>query len=75
MPSEVDDIACSNGVDDDGNGYTDCKDFNCRISPAVTVCNTERTQAACHDGVDNDGNGKIDCADPTCHSSPFVTCP
>lgn len=32
------DALCSNGVDDDCNGYTDCDDFNCSRNPAVTVC-------------------------------------
>ena len=64
-----------NGKDDDGNGFSDCADFNCRISPSVSVCNAEKTQTTCHDSTDNDGNGKADCADTTCLASPFVSCP
>ncbi|MBI3205331.1 MAG: hypothetical protein HYZ29_27580 [Myxococcales bacterium] len=57
------------------NGFTDCKDFTCQISPAVTACPGEKSDAECHDGIDNDGDGKADCADPTCFGSPFTKCP
>ena len=29
---------CSDGVDNDCNGYIDCNDFHCSRNPAVTVC-------------------------------------
>jgi len=30
--------ACSNGVDDDCDGFIDCSDFDCPANPAVTFC-------------------------------------
>jgi hypothetical protein len=38
------DALCSNGVDDDCNGYIDCNDFGCSRNPSVTVCHSP------HDG-------------------------
>lgn len=47
-PQEI----CGNGIDDDGNGLTDCQDPSCvsYISCQPEIC----------DGVDNNGNGLID---------------
>lgn len=35
---ERNDYMCSDGVDNDGDGRTDCMDFGCRFDPQVTVC-------------------------------------
>ena len=35
---ERNDILCSDGIDNDGDGRTDCADFGCRFDPSVTVC-------------------------------------
>lgn len=35
---ERNDYLCSDGVDNDGDGRTDCQDFGCRFDPQVTVC-------------------------------------
>ena len=35
---ERNDFMCSDGVDNDGDGRTDCMDFGCRFDPQVTVC-------------------------------------
>ncbi len=35
---ERNDLVCSDGVDNDGDGRTDCADFGCRFDPQVTVC-------------------------------------
>ncbi len=35
---ERNDILCSDGFDNDGDGRTDCQDFGCRFDPEVTVC-------------------------------------
>ena len=46
---------CSNGLDDDGDGYVDW--------PSDPACQTEsfaREFAQCQDGVNNDGDGRID---------------
>lgn len=29
---------CADGIDNDGDGKTDCADYGCRYDPAVTVC-------------------------------------
>ncbi len=38
---ERNDGACSDGVDNDNDGKTDCADFGCRFDPQVTVCNPQ----------------------------------
>ncbi len=38
---ERNDSACSDGVDNDNDGKTDCADFGCRFDPQVTVCNPQ----------------------------------
>jgi len=35
---ERNDFLCADGVDNDGDGRTDCQDFGCRFDPSVTVC-------------------------------------
>ncbi len=35
---ERNDYTCSDGVDNDHDGRTDCADFGCRFDPQVTVC-------------------------------------
>ncbi len=35
---ERNDYLCSDGIDNDGDGRTDCADFGCRFDPQVTVC-------------------------------------
>jgi len=35
---ERNDYLCSDGVDNDADGRTDCQDFGCRFDPSVTVC-------------------------------------
>ncbi len=37
-PGEFDDNACSDKVDNDGDGFVDCDDLDCLESPFVTVC-------------------------------------
>ncbi len=48
--------SCNDGIDNNGNGLTDCEDPGCWDSEA---CN-------CNDGIDNNGNGLTDCEDPEC---------
>lgn len=52
--------ACSDGIDNDGDGLIDAADPACTLS----VLNVENPQ--CSDGVDNDGDGSIDGADAHC---------
>lgn len=35
---ERNDELCSDGIDNDGDGRTDCADFGCKFDPAVVVC-------------------------------------
>ena len=55
--SEID---CTNGIDDDFNGRTDCADLACDGQ-----C-PESPIATCTDARDNDGDGLTDAADPGC---------
>lgn len=48
---------CSNGVDDDSDGATDCDDSECAH---LELC------LGCTDGIDNDDNDRTDCADSSC---------
>ena len=54
---------CDNGVDDDGDGLTDCDDPDCAAEPGCLV-------EDCDNGADDDGDGLTDCADPDCAQSP-----
>ncbi len=38
VDGERSDQACSDGLDNDGDGRIDCADFGCRFDPEVTVC-------------------------------------
>jgi glucose/arabinose dehydrogenase len=53
--------ACADGVDEDGDGLTDCADPDCAAAP---VCATPPEQ--CDNGLDDDGDGHTDCADADC---------
>ncbi|MBW2736972.1 MAG: hypothetical protein JRH20_31705 [Deltaproteobacteria bacterium] len=69
---------CSDGWDNDHNGYTDCDDFGCSKNSSVTVCGgsvgaEENTNALCSDGWDNDHNGYTDCDDFGCSKNSSVT--
>ena len=64
---ENNDYTCSDGKDNDGNGFADCSDRNCKqlryCCPAPAA---ENSLEACSDGVDNDCDGYTDCASYTC---------
>ena len=57
---EADAQACTNRVDDDGDGLDDCRDPEC-----AAFC-TEADNAGCRNGADDDHDGLTDCADPDC---------
>lgn len=67
-------MACSDGIDNDGNGLIDCDDPGCKtkgtpeaLGPGDTVCpDKENNIYVCADGKDNDGNGYVDCEDNSC---------
>ena len=62
---EFTDEACSDGIDNDANGFVDCEDFACSQGLFVTVCDGSDDEN-CGDGIDNDGDGYVDCADQSC---------
>ena len=76
---------CSDGVDNDCDGFTDCIDWSCTNTRVVTVCpstrdagacvcrGAEATAAACRNGVDDDCDGFVDCADFDCSMHPTLS--
>ncbi len=67
---------CSDGIDNDGNTFADCKDFSCQYAPVTgDVCSQagESTNDDCDDNVDNDLDGFFDCKDFSCSKNPAVT--
>ena len=54
---------CSNGIDDDGDSYVDCDDYDCDDDAS---CGGTGEDEICDDGVDNDGDSYIDCDDYDC---------
>ena len=60
-------IVCSDGVDNDGDGSVDCADSDCS---GIQPCGRERKGPTCSDGYDNDGDGLTDCDDPDCSKDP-----
>ncbi|MGB0589148.1 MAG: hypothetical protein ACPGU1_05660 [Myxococcota bacterium] len=55
---------CSDGIDSDGDGLTDCDDNDCQ---GLEACIPE---TLCGDGLDNDSDGAADCQDTDCEGSP-----
>ncbi len=60
---------CGDGVDNDGDGFVDCRDPDCASS---ATCAPARE--VCSNGQDDDGDGLVDCADSDCAADP-VACP
>jgi predicted GH43/DUF377 family glycosyl hydrolase len=60
--SEKTEPRCSDELDNDGNGLTDCADPSCST---FDFCR-EDSAGRCSDALDNDKDGKIDCADADC---------
>lgn len=61
---------CSDGIDNNDNGFTDCMDQACD-GTVVDTGGGEFTcepggELICDDGFDNDDNGFVDCADMGC---------
>jgi len=59
---------CSDGVDNDGDSWTDEQDSDCYTNNIYDENNTEQWFAlsTCSDGIDNNANGLIDSADTSC---------
>jgi endonuclease/exonuclease/phosphatase family metal-dependent hydrolase len=56
---------CDNGIDDDGDSYIDCDDFDCDDD-----LDCGGSSEDCDNGVDDDGDGFIDCDDWDCDHNP-----
>ena len=54
--------SCTDGVDNDGNGRTDCADSDCDGNFGCEF----GTELTCNDCIDNDADGNTDCADTSC---------
>ena len=59
--------SCYDGIDNDKNTLTDCRDPACIgtgscISPVAEICN---------DNIDNNRDGVVDCEDPLCSNALF----
>lgn len=70
-------VFCDDGVDQDGDGRTDCEDEDCdgaSCDAAGSLCEVgtcggcrgEPSETACGDGEDDDCDGLRDCADSDC---------
>jgi hypothetical protein len=57
--------ACSNKMDDDGDGLVDCEDPDCAGTEAC-----EKTTETCENGLDDDRNGTLDCRQESCKALP-----
>lgn len=73
---ERNDYLCSDGVDNDADGRTDCQDFGCRFDPSVTVCSSSpgirfsvvagiAASLRIDEQSDLDGDGFTEFTDPT----------
>ncbi|MEY3013912.1 MAG: hypothetical protein RIT45_2647, partial [Pseudomonadota bacterium] len=63
--------ACGDGIDNDGDGFTDAADRGCDDAADDNEADPE-LGALCSDNVDNDGDGHIDALDPGCAATPTV---
>ena len=57
---------CTDALDNDGDGQTDCDDNDCAADPACVP----PPETICDDGNDNDGDGQTDCFDTDCAADP-----
>ena len=70
--SGVGETACTDRVDNDRDGRTDCADSDCAGNVACVVPATETN---CTDRIDNDGDGATDCADSNCAGTAACAVP
>ncbi|MFH1403931.1 MAG: hypothetical protein ABIH11_06665 [Candidatus Altiarchaeota archaeon] len=56
-------MMCRDGKDNDGDGYTDCSDPQCKKRMEGFELGKRRS---CKDGIDNDCDGYTDCRDADC---------
>jgi hypothetical protein len=79
--------SCNDGIDNDGDGWTDKEDVACTVA-TDTECDVEEydeelgenicieaySGGVCNDGIDNDGHGDIDSEDPFCQQMGASYC-
>ncbi|MBL8784618.1 MAG: hypothetical protein JNJ59_06965 [Deltaproteobacteria bacterium] len=71
LVTKVDAEVCTDNIDNDRDGKTDCADTDCASAPR---CNEAANgDNACGDGVDNDTDGFTDCSDRDCAGT--AACP
>jgi hypothetical protein len=70
--SGVGETACTDRVDNDRDGRTDCADSDCAGNVA---CIVPATETNCTDRIDNDGDGAVDCADSNCTGTAACAVP
>ncbi|MBX7101300.1 MAG: hypothetical protein K1X89_26520 [Myxococcaceae bacterium] len=61
--------SCTDGVDNDENGLTDCADSACNLELCGPGCQCragKKAEGNCDNGKDDDGDMLADCADPDC---------
>jgi len=63
----VNNEVCDDGLDNDGDGKTDCSDDFCegKFGGDGAMCEPNG-ETTCDDGLDNDGDGNKDCGDEDC---------
>lgn len=67
---------CSDGIDNDNDGFTDATDPGCWTDPYNSGSynpsgnNELSASTECTDGIDNDQDGTVDSADPGCWDDP-----
>jgi len=54
---------CNDATDEDGDGDTDCADWDCAFDPACDET------GLCGNALDDDGDGMVDCLDPDCRGA------
>lgn len=57
---------CTDGMDNDCNGLSDCADPVCAMSPGCGCMPVTPQEVFCADGRDDDCNGLVDCDDMRC---------
>jgi len=78
LHTEIREVDCADGIDNDGDGFVDCADPDCRVDadgdgypapPCGTDCNDRNAlihpdaTEICGNGVDDNCDGSADCAD------------
>ncbi len=66
-------LRCTDGLDNNDDGLTDCQDPSCEGLGCCGLEGAEADDSACSDGCDNDGNGFVDCLDYSCSRGAGVT--